>query len=94
MLGRIYDYVINSGLSNHQKSVNIWLLFNKTEDFPKLPPEICPCVITLNNGSKFMAYIDSEVCGHNWTEYGNTFRIRRKGRRKWQYNEVKKWELK
>ena len=92
MLSKIYS-LVKRDLTVHQKVVNIWLLTNKREDFPILPPDICPCNITLKNGSKYRAYIDTEVCGHNWTEYGNTFAIRRNGRRKWEYEEVEKWEF-
>jgi hypothetical protein len=68
-------------------------LTNKREDFPKLPPVICPCKITLKNGSIFKAYRDSEICPDYWIEYGNTFAIRRNGRRQWKIEDVENWEF-
>ena len=91
MLGRIYDY-LKKDLTVHQKVVNIWLLTNKREDFPKLPPNICPCEITLKNGSKYMAYLDQEF-NQDWIEYGNTWAIRKNGRRNWKIEDVIKWEF-
>jgi|TARA_R110000744_G_scaffold371597_2_gene482706 hypothetical protein len=91
MLGRIYD-LMKRDLTVHQKSVNIWLLTNKREDFPKLPPQICPCEITLKSGSRYKAYLDQQ---HNedWIEYGNTWAIRKNGRKSWNIKDVIKWEL-
>jgi len=91
MLGRICDS-LKRDLSFHQKAVNIWLLTNKREDFPKLPPLVCPCKITLKNGSRFRAYRDTQY-RDGWIEYGNTWAIRRNGRRNWTLDEVEKWEL-
>ena len=91
MLGRIYNY-LNKDLTVHQKTVNIWLLTNKIEDFPKLPPPICPCEITLKNGAKFRAYYDPEN-NKDWIEFGNTWAIRRNGRRSWKIKNVVKWQL-
>ena len=91
MLGRIYDY-LKKDLTVHQKAVNIWLLTNKREDFPKLPPPICPCKITLKNGSRYRAYLDQQS-NEDWIEYGNTWAIRRNGRRNWKIEDVVKWEL-
>lgn len=93
MLGDIYDYVTKNDLSVHQKVVLIWLLTNKREDFPKLPPELCPCKITLKDGSNFNAYLDKLVCGNRWNEYGFNNHIRKYGRRTWEYEEVEKWEF-
>jgi hypothetical protein len=45
LLGRINDFISNDNLSKHKKIVNVWLLTNKREDFPKLPPSICPCEV-------------------------------------------------
>jgi len=92
LLGRINDFVSNTELSKHKKIVNIWLLTNRREDFPKLPPSICPCEITLVNGSRFRAYMDTEY-SQDWIEYGNTFAIRRNGRRTWNREDVVKWEF-
>jgi hypothetical protein len=92
LLGRINDFVKHKDLSTHTKIVNIWLLTNDREDFPALPPEICPCEITLQNGSRYRAYLDSEN-SQDWIEYGNTFAIRRNGRRHWHKEEVIKWEF-
>lgn len=92
LLGRINDFISNDNLSKHKKIVNIWLLTNKREDFPKLPPQICPCEITLANGSRFRAYMDTEF-SQEWIEYGNTFAIRRNGRRSWKQEDVVKWEF-
>ena len=92
LLGRINDYISNENLSKHKKIVNIWLLTNKREDFPKLPPSICPCEITLANGSRFRAYMDKEF-NQEWIEYGNTFAIRRNGRRSWKQEDIVKWEF-
>ena len=91
LLGRIHDFISNDSLSIHEKIVNIWLLTNKREDFPKLPPLICPCEITLANSSKFRAYMDTE--SQDWIEYGNTFAIRRNGRRRWKQEEVIEWKF-
>lgn len=91
MLGRIYDY-IKKDLTVHQKAVNIWLLTNKNEDFPKLPPQICACMIELKDGSKYRAYLDQEF-NEDWIEYGNSIRIQMKGRRNWKIDDVVKWEL-
>lgn len=90
-LGRIYDYM-KRDLSIHNKIVNIWLLSNKAEDFPELPPLIVPCLITLYNGSRFKAYRDTDI-SQDWIEYGNTFSIRRNGRRMWCVKEVESWEI-
>jgi hypothetical protein len=92
LLGRINDFISNDNLSKHKKIVNIWLLTNNREDFPKLPPSICPCEITLANGSRYGAYMDTEF-SQDWIEYGNTFAIRRKGRRSWKQEDVVKWEF-
>jgi hypothetical protein len=92
LLGRINDFISNNNLSKHKKIVNIWLLTNKREDFPKLPPSICPCEITLKNGEKYIAYLDTDRT-QDWIEFGNTFRIRRKGRRNWSREDVVKWEF-
>ena len=92
LLGRINDFISNDNLSKHKKIVNIWLLTNKREDFPKLPPSICPCEITLANGSRYRAYMDTEF-SQDWIEYGNTFSICRNGRRSWKQEDVVKWEF-
>jgi hypothetical protein len=91
-LGRIYDIISNNELDKHKKIVNIWKLSNNIKYFPKLPPLICPCEITLNNGSKYRAYLDQEI-SQDWIEYGNTFAIRRNGRRQWKQEDVKEWKL-
>lgn len=92
LLGRINDFISNDSLSKHNKIVNIWLLTNKREDFPKLPPPICPCEITLANGSRFKAYMDIEF-SQDWIEYGHIFPFRRNGRRSWKQEDVVKWEF-
>jgi hypothetical protein len=91
-IGRIYDLISNNSLTKHQKIVNLWLLSNKREDFPKLPPDICPCEITLLDGKKHNAYIDT-MFTQDWIEYGNSFCIRRNGRRNWKQEEVVRWEF-
>ena len=91
MLGDIYD-LLKRGLTFHEKAVQIWLLTNKIEDFPKLPPQICGCKIELKNGSRYRAYLDQEY-NKDWIEYGNTWAIRRNGRRNWKVEDVIKWEL-
>jgi hypothetical protein len=92
LLGRIYDYLRNDSLSKHNKIINIWLLTNKREDFPELPPCLCACEITLKNGSRYRAYRDTEMT-QDWIEYGNTFTIRRNGRRNWKQEDIIKWEF-
>lgn len=93
MLDRIVNYIKKDELTVHQKAVNIWLLYNKREDFPKLPPDLCPCKITTFDGKQYSAYIDTQVSGNHWVEWGNTLRIHLKGRRNWHYAEVKRWEF-
>lgn len=92
LLGIINDYISNDNLSKHKKIVNIWLLTNKREDFPKLPPSILPCVITLADGSRYKAYMDREFT-QDWVEYGNTVSIRKNGRKTWKQEEVIEWEF-
>jgi hypothetical protein len=92
MLGRIYDY-LKSDLTTHQKAVNIWLLYNKSCNYPDLPPQICPCEITLDNGLKFNAYLDQQKNNSEWIEYGDSIRIKMKGRRTWDINRVIDWKL-
>jgi len=92
MLGRINDILSNNNLSKHKKILNIWLLTNDISTFPDMPPDICTCKIVLKNGSQFKAYVDSQQ-GKYWIEYGNTFAIKRNGRRRWQNKDVSRWEF-
>lgn len=92
LLARINSIVKNSELSPHQMIVNIWLLTNKRKDFPKLPPSICPCEITLLDGQKHKAYMDPEY-SQDWIQYGNTWRIRLHGRKQWKREEVSSWKF-
>lgn len=89
-IGRIYDLIKNKELSTHNKIINLWVNGGGTKDtFPDLPPLICTCEITLHNGSRFRAYREQKC--PNWIEYGNTWAIRRNGRRMWNIEEVKSW---
>ena len=89
-IDRIYDVLKNKELSFHNKVLNIWVNGGGTKDtFPELPPLICSCEITLLNGDKFKAYRDNKC--KDWIEYGNTWRIRREGRRMWKNEEVRSW---
>jgi len=93
MLERIYNFLRNDNLSFHNKVINIWLLTNKREDFPKLPPEICPCKVTLQDGSTHRAYLDTQMCGTAWIEYGRTSSFKKGGRKHFEFDDVVKWEF-
>ena len=90
-LAKIYG-VVQGDMTTHRKVVNIWKLTNDIKDFPKLPPDICPCRIELKNGNTFIAYLDTDF-NEDWIEYGNTIRVQLKGRRNWKIEDVVKWEF-
>lgn len=87
-LTKIIDILKNDNLSFHHKC---FLLNDKK--MPDLPPEICECIITLKNDDKVMAYIDMAISKTHWIEYGDSFTIRKNGRRRFEFKEVKEWKL-
>lgn len=58
-LGRIYDLVNNKSLSKHQLIINLYKL--SVNELPKLPPAICTCRITLNNGKQYDAILEYKM---------------------------------
>lgn len=77
---------------NHNKILIMFSLVFEKEAFPEYPPLICPCEITLKSGEKYIAYLDTDRT-QDWIEYGNTFRIRTKGRRNFPRKEVVGWKF-
>jgi hypothetical protein len=102
-VGRIVDLMKNNTLSFHKKVLNIAQLAGVEIENLKLPPLIIPCKITLNNGDKYTAYLESNRPPYRfnddedkylWVEYGNSFRrTLGKQRREWKLSDVKEWEF-
>ena len=82
IVGRIVDLMKNDTLSFHKKVLNIVQLAGVTKEDLKLPPLVIPCKITLNNGEKYIAYLESNRPPYRynddedkyiWVEYGKVY---------------------
>lgn len=107
IVARIIDLLKNNDLSFHKKILNLAIISGVNTSELKLPPLVIPCMITLNNGDKHVAYLESNLPPYRyrydndsdnylWVEYGdvNSKLFRRSSRKSWTLSEVKEWEFK